>query len=230
MKMEDHFKKTLNRAVANEPPVLDAWDRFERRVGRSRRWRLVASIAGAAAVIVAAVIVVPQLDASAPRVVHPITSPSDPYLGWITFELPEQHYRLRYPADWKKSVFEAHWGFGPSELPFVDGRGADDSFGVVIAVLEQDLLDPPLRAKPGASPTSDERTGDSSQTALDGNVLRVVYRTDWSASRCITLQTECPPGDDLVLLVTILGEDGPEFMGRYRDIADLIRRSIEYID
>ena len=99
MKMEDHFKETLNRAVANEPPVLDAWDRFERRIGRSRRWRLFAGLAGAAAVIVAAVIVVPQLgtggtaDHSADRFSRPVRGVDGSGRSERPVDLREQYHR-----------------------------------------------------------------------------------------------------------------------------------------
>ena len=232
MKMEDHFKETLNRAVANEPPVLDAWDRFERRMGRSRRWRMLAGLAGAAAVIVAAVIVVPQLGTGGTRIVAPIATPSsptptvDPYAGWQTFGNLEQHYLLKHPNEWRVSIFEAVYEFGPRELPATDARGAQDSFGVVVNVLDASFFDTKLTTKPGAGPS--ERTSDTEESR-DGTVLYIRHRIDWSASRCITLGTTCPEGDELYLLVTIQGEDTAEFMGTFREMGELIVQSIEYV-
>jgi hypothetical protein len=236
MKMEDHFKETLNRAVTNEPPVLDAWDRFERRLGRSRRWTLMASIAGMAAVIVAAVLVVPQLmrDDGTGVTTQPTSSPSvtpspsptvDPYAGWLTFENEEQLYRLKHPT-WRVGMFEAVYEFGPPGLPATDARGAEDSFGVVVNVLDASLFDTKLAPMPSAGPS--QRASDTEESR-DGTVLYIKHRIDWSASRCITLGTACPKGDELYLLVTIQGEDTAELMGRYREIAELIVQSIEYV-
>lgn len=234
MKMEDHFKETLRRAVANEPPALDAWDRFERRLGRSRGWMLAASFAGVAALIVAAVIVVPKLGTGGTRIIPPATQPPttsptptvDPYAGWKTFENAEQHYRLKHPAEWRVSMFEAVYEFGPRELPATDARGPQDSFGVIVNVLESSFFDKPLASTPDAG--SEERASDTEETR-DGTVLYVRHRIDWSASRCITLGTTCPEGDDLILVVTINGEDTAELMGAYREIGELIVASLEYL-
>jgi hypothetical protein len=236
MKMEDHFKETLRRAAANEPPVLDAWDRFERRLGRSRRWMLMASLAGVTAIVVAAVLVVPQLGKSAkgrgvttqPSSPTPTPSPTvDPYAGWKTFENAEQHYRLRYPSDWRESVFEAVYEFNPPGLPSTDGRGAEDSFGVIVNVLESSFFEEkPLASNPDIGPG--ERSSDTTERR-DGTILYISHRFDWSASRCITLGTTCPEGDDLILLVTIQGEDTAELMGTYREMGEQIIASLEYV-
>lgn len=61
MKMEDHFSETLRRAVSSEPPVIDAWSRFERRLTRRRRARLALSLVAGAATVAAAALVVPNL-------------------------------------------------------------------------------------------------------------------------------------------------------------------------
>ena len=237
MRMEDHFKDTLHKAVANEPPVIDAWDRFEGAVRRDRRWRLAASLAGATAVIAAAVIVVPQLGTDNTPVTpadppttsspSPSSSPSvDPYAGWKSFENTSMHYRLKHPADWKMTQFEAVWEFTAPEMDFTDARGPDGSFGVIVNV---DALfnDPPLASKPGAGP--DERTTEVDTTTQEGNVLVIRYRIDWSPNRCITLGTPCAPGEDQVMVFTINGEDAPAFMGKYQEIGELIRASIEYL-
>ena len=248
MKMEDHFKETLRRAAANEPPVLDAWDRFERRLGRSRRWALIASIAGTAAVIVAAVLIVPKLGTGGVRVIPPATQPtSNPSItvspsptvspGGSTplicqmqpcksFENLDKHFRLSYPAEWRTSAFEAVDEFNPPGLDSTDGKGPDGSFGVVVNVLEASSLDDKLASKPGAGPSG--RASDTEETR-DGSVLYVRHRIDWSASRCITLGTTCPEGDELYLIVTIQGEDTAELMGKYREIGELIVASLEYV-
>lgn len=124
MKMEDHFKETLQRAVANEPPVLDAWDRFEGRLRRGRRLRMVAALAGAAAVITAAVVVVPQLGSS-PKGLKPDVSPSGAPTGfptdvggpfpkndWNVYRSAEG-FEVHYPRWWIVGRFEAETEFHP---------------------------------------------------------------------------------------------------------------------
>jgi hypothetical protein len=232
--MEDHFKETLRKAAANEPPVLDAWDRFERSVRRDRRWRFTAAIAGLAAVIVAAVIVVPQLGTGGVRVIPPLTnsptpgspSPSaDPYAGWQTYTNADQFYRLKFPAGWRYTMNEAVYEFVPDGLDATDAKGAEGSFGVIVNLHDQAFFgDKPLESKPGAGP--DDRTSDVTVTH-EGTVLVETHRIDWSASRCITLQTACDPGDDLVLTVRINGEDNAQLMGKYRDLAELLVQSLE---
>lgn len=140
MKMEDHFKETLNKAVENEPPVLDAWDRFERRMGRSRRWRMVVAFAGAAAVIVAAAIVVPQLGTRGVKPAPPITQPPTviqtdgsfatfPTDDWVLFRSGETYgsqnvrYEFRHPRWWKIGEHEAVFEIRPYWLPPSLGSG-----------------------------------------------------------------------------------------------------------
>ena len=178
MKMEDHFKETLNRAVANEPPVLDAWHRFERRVSRSRRWRMMAGLAGAAAVIVAAVIVVPQLGTSgvkpAPFATQPPTGiPTDfgnpfPIDDWNTFKSADG-YEVRYPRWWVVSEFEAVWEFRPYWLK---GEAVGEpTFSVTFRV------DPVPMDDAKANPTWPK---DATFFELDANrtLVAVVLKTD----------------------------------------------------
>ncbi len=230
MRMEEHFKETLNRAVANEPPVMDAWDRFEQRAGRGRRVRLLAAFAAAAAVAVASVIVVPKLGTDGGiglATQPPSSSPTvDPYEGWQTFTNPDQHYRVKYPADWNRTMFEAVFEFVPPGLPATDARGAEGSFGVIFNVHPAETIEPPLRSDPAA--TGDTRASDVVETR-DGSVLVITHLIDWSRTRCITLGTTCPQGDALVLTVRINGEDSREFMGTYRALAELIVDSVEYV-
>jgi hypothetical protein len=178
MKMEEHFKETLNRAVANEPPVLDAWDRFERRVGRSRRWRLFAGLAGTAAVIVAAAIVVPQLGTSGvkpgPFATQPSTViPTDlgnpfPIDDWNTFKSADG-YEVRYPRWWVVSEFEAVWEFRPYWLK---GEAVGEpTYSVTFRV------DPVPMAEAKANPTWPK---DATFFELDANrtLVAVVLNTD----------------------------------------------------
>lgn len=239
MKMEDHFKETLTRAVANEPPVVDAWDRFERRTQRGRRMRLFGAIAAAAAVAVAAVIVVPKLGsdspqgrgirfASPPPTVDPSPPPTvDPYAGWKTYENADDHYRLRHPADWVASENEGNREFRPPGLPGL-GAGAEGTFGVDIAF----FID---RAGYEISrPTQEGVRQDGREYAwfdvvLDDGARTRQYRIDWSEARCGAPPATCPAGDSMMLTASLIGEDTAEFFRRYEDIGELIIKSIERI-
>lgn len=98
MRIEEHFREILSRAVADEPPVADAWERFERRARRGRRVRLVAAAALSGAVA-AAIVFSPRLLASRPpRVVTPAAP------GGLTavYVDPVAGFRLRYPAEWER--------------------------------------------------------------------------------------------------------------------------------
>ena len=238
MKMEDHFKETLNRAVANEPPVLDAWDRFEQRAGRGRRVRLLAAIAAAAAVAIASVIVVPKLGSNnaiqfPPATQPPTTQPPsptptpsvDPYAGWKTYTNTDQHYRVKYPADWMHTMFEAVHEFVPPGLRATDATGPEGSFGVIINLHRVGDIEAP-------NPTSGTRSDGRAEEvdfSDEGTVIVITHRIDWSATRCNTLRTACAKGDDLVLTVRINGEDSSEFMGKYREFGDKIAASVVYV-
>lgn len=182
MKIEDHFKETLNRAVANEPPVLDAWDRFERRAGRGRQVRLFAAIAAAAAVAVASVIVVPQLgtnDGIGLSTNPPSQNPTvDPYAGWSTYDYDLYQFTLRHPTDWRVVVFEANPEvLAPGQVATAAG---EPTMAVTLALLNEAFDAPRLRQQgfdvsigPAGRPFV--RTEESDENGGK----RVFYRIDW---------------------------------------------------
>ncbi len=61
MKIEDQIKRTVEQQVARRPSDAGAFERVQRRFARERRIRVAGAIAGTAAAIAAAVVVVPQL-------------------------------------------------------------------------------------------------------------------------------------------------------------------------
>ena len=229
MKIEDHFKETLHGAVASEPPVFDAWDRFERRMGRSRRWRLVASLAGAAAVITAAAIVVPQLS-SKNTVNPPIISTPDPYAGWLTATDPVGQWTLRHPMSWKVTQFEGVYEvLPPGEIGSV---AAEPTFSVIISRLSEDFERPAAEGDPtverGVWPGGRPYMR-IPQQAGDGSV-GYVYRIDWSPP--CAFATQGGPLCDFepsVLMVHIFSSDQARF-DRYAEDGDLVAKSIRYRD
>ncbi|MGH2785352.1 MAG: hypothetical protein ACRDJ1_08820 [Actinomycetota bacterium] len=225
MKMEDHFKETLRGAVANEPPVLDAWDRFERRLGRSRRWRIVASIAGAVAVIVAAAVVVPQLGTSPtllPKVVQP-----DPFAGWTTAEDPIGQWKVKHPPTWRVTQFEGVYEvLPPGEIATAAG---EPTFAVTIARLSEDL-EPSAAAE---DPTVQRGTWPDGRPYLriqmqagDGSV-GYIYRIDWSPPCAFATQGTVCDFEPSTLVVHIYSSDQTRY-DRYVADADLVARSIEF--
>lgn len=225
MKIEDHFKETLHRAVANEPPVLDAWDRFERRVGRSRRWRLVASLAGAAAVIAAAAIVVPQLSSSPVRPIPKITQPPDPYAGWQFASDPVGQWTVRFPRDWRAVSFEGTYDIlPPGEIGTAAGK---PTFAVYIAKLDEELEPPAAEGDPSVlrGVWSDGRPYlKIDLKPEDKSVVGHTYRIDWRPP-CAFETPACDVAPStLVVQVIEIGNDGR--FQRYGETGDLIARSI----
>ena len=229
MKMEDHFKETLNRAVANEPPVLDAWDRFERRVGRSRRWRLFAGLAGAAAVIVAAVIV-PQLGTGgSTRITPPITTP-DPYVGWTDADDPIGQWTLKHPPTWRVTHFEGVYEvLPPGEVATPAG---EPTFAVTIARLSEDFELPAAAEDPtvqrGMWPGDPDRP--YMRIQQQGGSVGYIYRIDWSPP-CAFAVPPAPICDyePSVLVVHVYSSDQQRF-DRYSVDGELVARSIRYVD
>ena len=227
MKIEDHFKETLHRAVANEPPVLDAWDRFERRMGRSRRWRLVASLAGAAAVITATAIVVPQLS-SKDTVNPPIISTPDPYAGWLTATDPVGQWTLRHPMSWKVMQFEGNYEvIPPGHVGSISG---ETTFAVMIARLSEDFERPAA----DEDPTVVRGVWDDGRPYMRiqqrGYSVGYMYRIDWSPP--CAFATEGEPLCDFepsVLIVHVFSQD-QTLLDRYAEEGDLVAKSIRYRD
>lgn len=181
MKMEEHFKETLNRAVANEPPVLDAWDRFEQRAGRSRRIRLFAAIAAATAVAVASVIVVPKLgsnEVSPPFVTNPPTT-GDPYEGWKTFTPEEGVFTLRYPPTWTVVKDEMSYIVQPPGVPRGLASG-EPTFAVDIQQRAGELYTSEFSSAEEARWADGRRFVGKAEER--GPERSVTYRVEWGAA------------------------------------------------
>ncbi|MEX2554938.1 MAG: hypothetical protein WEB06_04845 [Actinomycetota bacterium] len=226
MKMEEHFKETLNRAVANEPPVLDAWDRFERRVGRSRRRQMVAGLAGAAAVIVAAVIVVPQLGTGGATRITPPIAPPAPYVGWSEASDPIGQWTVKHPLTWRVTHFEGVYEvLPPGEIGTAAG---EPTFAVTIARLEEDLE---RSAAEGAEGVLRGTWGGGrpymriEQQAGDGSV-GYFYRIDWRPP-CAFETPACDIAPS-TLVVHVFASDQARF-DKYSADGELVARSITYM-
>jgi hypothetical protein len=200
MKMEDHFKDTLHKAVASEPPALDAWDTFRQRVHRGRRVRMVASFAGAAALIVAAVIVLPKLGAE-PGGVRPespgSTAPTlDAYAGWNTYENPQWGLQLRYPSDWVNSPFEGVQEFHPGSLPGLEPGMPTFAVSVFLLGESYDAID----AGPGNYTNGTAGDGEA-YLRVEQAGRQITYLVDWrgqcgAAPACtLRLILSAPQGD-----------------------------------
>jgi hypothetical protein len=232
MKMEDHFKESLNRAVANEPPLLDAWDRFEQRVAGGLRVRLFAAIAAAAALAVASVIVVPRLGTSSGIGLsnEPSSSPSvDPYAGWQTLTNPSQRYLVRFAADWTTSVFEGVQSFQP---PGVEPVNKGEPTFFVSIQLRDGWACPTSPPKCGiAGRRDDGRTfyrlevdyGEANvPEAPNGEAHLVTYAIDWRAG--------CPDGcaAEASTLFVIVRGDTDDLWSKYSEVGLKLVDSIEY--
>lgn len=133
MRLEDHFKDVMRRTVANEPPVVDAWSRFEDKAKRTRRLRLVWSLAGAATVVAVALVAVPRVLPE--RAVVPPASPEpspsfsvDPMLTWETYTHANEGWEMSYPPDWRIGGFEGGTEFLPPGMIGLAAGG--QTFGV----------------------------------------------------------------------------------------------------
>lgn len=236
MRMEDHFRDTLHRAVANEPPVVDAWDRFERRARRGRSMRLGFSLAAGLAVIAAVVFVVPRLVTDRSGFIEPGPGPThaptvDPYARWEPFGRDQEHYRLRYPTGWQLRPSEGNWEIQPPGMQGL-AAGGKGSFGVEIAVLDRSIAGELANATRGIRADGREYLRSEAVVAGEGGpgVRQVIYRIDWSASRCGIDPGECPAGDAFILNALIVGEDIDSFFGQYQEQGELIVNSIERVD
>ena len=228
MKIEDHFRETLRGAVANEPPVLDAWDRFERRVGRDRRWRLIASLTGAVAVIVAAAVVVPQLLTTTTKL-PPVVQP-DPYAGWTEAVDPVGQWTLKHPPTWRVTQFEGVYEvLPPGEIGSIAG---EPTFSVIISRLSEDFELPAAQGDPtverGVWPGGRPYMR-IPQQAGDGSV-GYKYRIDWSPPCAFA----APPAaicdfEPSVLIVHVFSSDQTRF-DRYAADGELVAKSIVYRD
>lgn len=232
MKMEDHFKETLQRAVANEPPVLDAWDRFERRAGRSRQLRLFAAIAAGAAIAVASVIVVPRLGtdggiglATQPPSASPTPTPTvDPYAGWSTYDYELYHFTLRHPTEWRVVLFEAD----PEVLaPGQKGTAAGEpTMAVSLALLNEEFDSPQWREKGfDRSTRPDGRPFVWTESELE-NGTKAIYRIDWSTCLNSNATPSCVR-TPRTLVVSILAGTR-QLWDMYGTTAEKIVTSIEY--
>jgi hypothetical protein len=236
MKIEDHFKETLNRAIANEPPVLDAWERFESRAGRARRVRLSTAFAAGIAVIVAAALVVPKLGTKEIRV-SPATQPpsqtptqtADPYANFTSVQDQSESWILRYPqGTWKQSQFEGVTYFQPNDAePAMKGGPT-----VFISLqLRDEPTCPPPREFQQVNPTwkcGERRDGRAFYVAdsVDSETFVRTYGFDWTKPCAEGASCTSQPR---TLLVIMRGDTAAHW-DEYLEDAKLIVLSIEYSD
>ena len=235
MKIEDHFKETLNRAIANEPPVLDAWDRFERRVGRGRQVRLFAAIAAAASVAVASVIFVPRLASDGggiglatepPSPTPTPTATADAYAGWATYDYDPYMFTLRHPNDWRVVVFEADPEvLAPGQVATAAG---EPTMAVTLTLLDEEFDSPELRRQGfDRSTRPDGRPFIWTEKELDNGGRRVDYRFDWSS--CVPGVTKpdgCIRGGRTLVVAILAGTR--ELWDTYGETAERIVDSLVY--
>ena len=237
MKMEEHFKETLNRAVANEPPALDAWDRFERRTGRGRRVRLFAGIAAATAIAVASVVVVPRLGTTPGIGLStnpPSTSPTptvDPYANFQPLQYQAESWILYHPQSWTQSAYEGVTSLQPRDVENVNK-------GLPTFVVDIRLeVDTPLFPDPegedakyvGARAIGGRQTYRYEASTSGTHIIK--YRIDWTKPPppCPTPPGSCGPTGPRTLVVAIRGSTD-ELWNKYISDAQLIADSIEYSD
>lgn len=237
-RLEEHFKDSLTRAVANEPPVVDAWNRFERRARRDRRSRFAAAIVGVAAVAAASAVAIPRLVSNnSPVITQPSDSPTpDPYAGWETFTKDEHYYRVRVPQGWRVTSFEDVYEVIPDGLPGT--LAGERTFAVSIAFFPgvPSASSPPDEPRDQSRESSGKRPDERPYTrwdlpAGDGS-HSVRYDITWAP------WTSCAPGGGAtlcpkdprsgILLVQIFGSDA-ELWDRYADIGEQVVASIEHL-
>jgi len=235
VKMEEHFKEALNRAVANEPPAVDAWTRFEERAVHGRRVRVFAAIATATVIALASIVVVPRLgrgsginlaiDAPSPSS-STTTQTVDPYAGWKTYESTLHDFTLRYPEDWTVKIVEGN----PEVLaPGQQTTAASElTMAVTLKFFNSKLYDPKWREfglDPGTRPDGRPFLRHVAEP-LDSGGKRIEYSIDWST--CFG-STGTPPcvrsARTLFVAITV----GTKALGdEYLKTAESIVTSIEY--
>ena len=244
MKMEDHFKETLARAVADEPPVVDAWSRFEQRAVRGRRVHVAAAIAAATAVAVVSVILVPRLGpggriglATEPPSPGPTSSRTvDPYAGWRTYEYARYDFKLRYPENWTIKIFEANPEvLAPGQKPiaaqwdsFTMNAAAERTMAVTVTLLDGKLFDPKWREfglTPGTRPDGRPFLRHVAEP-LDSGGRRISYSIDWSTCFGSTGTPSCVRRARMLFVAIHIGTKA--LGDAYAETGEKIVTSIEY--
>ncbi|MFA5892138.1 MAG: PsbP-related protein [Actinomycetota bacterium] len=112
MKGEDLIRETMRRASGAEPPVGEAWGRFERARRRATRARTLVVVTAGAAAIAALVFTLPGVNPGAGS--EPIgrgsESPSPRPRDLREYTDTFAAYRLRYPADWTQFTMDTPAG------------------------------------------------------------------------------------------------------------------------
>ena len=239
MKMEDHFKETLNNAVANEPPVQDAWSRFERRVRRGL-WMRGLRVAATAAVVAGAVwVAYPLVKSDNPVIVPPATQPPtstpivpDPYAGWHSSANADALWMVRYPSDWYGQdaplpIFEGVNELQPPDVEALE-KGLP-TFAVTIRFAQGEKVYPPPSGEITTNETivqrSDGRTAYRFDSADHGE-RTVVYRIEWDA--CAAGESTCHVVSGTLIVRLIAGNN--TLWTRYGDVGEKIAQSIEHIE
>jgi hypothetical protein len=230
MKMEDHFKETLRKAVANEPPVQEAWSTFERRVRRGRSIRLFTAIAATAAVVAVGVIVGPKLlrdDTGIGVATNPPTSsPSaNPYAGWEPRLMGERFYSFQYPRDWAEPTeFEGVQALQPEGVEPLERGGKTFAISVRFDQGVSPASFPDSRQGWTSVQRDDAREAYRREEATDGSHV-VEYRIEWRA--CAAGESPCRDVGG-TLNIRIFGSND-SLWERHIDDAQLIVDSIRYV-
>jgi hypothetical protein len=232
--MEEHFRDTLERAVANEPPVIDQWARFERRVRRDRGVRVFGSMAAIVAVLVAVVIIVPKLGGKpvvfkdpGPTPESPSPSPSptaDQYAGWETFESSAaDRFTLRHPSEWRVVRHEGSYEvLAPGQVGTQEGT---PTMAVTIELLEGEFDSPELRGQGfDRSTRADGRPFVWTEESIANGGRKHQYRIDWSTCVPGIMRPGCIRTPE-TLYVTIQA-DGAQRVESYLAIAEKVVASI----
>lgn len=239
MKIEELLSETLKRAATNEPPVIDAWARFERVANRRRVVRLVAAGLAAAAAVAVALVLVPELGKRDEGFVGPgPTESPDPTNSWRIAISDGDGYQLRYPLDWIRGEFEGTAEFRPPGTTSLAQGHEATSFAVTVR-LDPEPYDAALKKGglqcPGGAGCAPgqvlNRPGFMNgraflETHLGNQVQSERYfRIDWPAGPAPSCPGEpCPVPGPRALEVRVLGSS--QLWDRHRDTGELIVRTI----
>jgi hypothetical protein len=247
MKIEDLLAETLKRAGADEPVVVDAWARFERRARRSQRRRLIASAFAAAGVIGVLLVAVPRIGANREGLIQGIDTSR-----WKTYVNEREGYRFKHPADWGVHSFEGSTEVGPAELPGLSQGEA--TFALQFRVVPRTYVEPYFCSEPelpcpsfppgvipeGPGPLAPNGSLDGRsyvrQELTEAGSHEIQYRIDWTVKCSLppeapglpTIKGCVPPPQ--TLLVRVLG-GSERLWDLYRATGETIVQTLElYVD
>ncbi len=237
MRLDEHFKDTMRRAVANEPPLEDAWARFERRAKRSRVTRSLVAFSGAAAVIAAGLVVVPRLLSNDVRLgpddtptAEPSATPVDATAGWRPFLNATDGYAIKQAPTWRRGWFEGHTEWNPPG--FRSAIVGEPTFAIEVWRDFTKYTDVP-------PPGSPSRRSEGSLPGGEAYVRfeqdrRVTYHINWRVPD--PKPCSAPPGADCTqglplkiatVFVDIVGIAGDDRWPVFRENAERMARSLD---